>query len=101
MVEVVGDWRRLHNEELHNLYTSQNITRMIKSRRMRWVGNVARMAEMRDAYRILVGKPQGTRLLGRPTRRYEDNIRMDLMETGLHLWTGCIGIRTGRRGGLL
>jgi hypothetical protein len=62
--EVKGDWRKLHNEELHNLYSSPNIIRMIKSRKMRWTGHVARMGETRNAYRILVGKPEGKRPLG-------------------------------------
>jgi hypothetical protein len=67
--EVTGGWRKLHNEELHILYSSPNIIRMIKSRRMRWTGRVARMGEKRNAYRILVGKPEGKRSLGRPRRR--------------------------------
>jgi hypothetical protein len=68
-------WRRLHNEELHNLYASLNIIRVIRSRRMRWAGKVPRMGEMRNTYKILVGKPEGKRPLGRPRRRWEDNIR--------------------------
>jgi hypothetical protein len=83
--EVMGDRRKLHNEELHNLYSSPNIIRMIKSRRMRWAGHVAQMGEMRNAYRILVGKPEGMRPLGRPRRRWVDNIKMDLREIG---WDG-------------
>jgi hypothetical protein len=79
--EVVAGWRKLHNEELHNLYCSPSIITMIKSRRMRWAGHVARMEENR----ILVGKPEGKRPLGRPRRRWEDNIRMDLREIG---WSG-------------
>jgi hypothetical protein len=67
--EVTGGWRKLHNEELHNLYSSPNIIRVIKSRRMRWAGNLARMREKRNPYKILVGKPEGKRLLGRPKRR--------------------------------
>jgi hypothetical protein len=67
--EMVGGWRKLHNEELHNLYTPPNIIRVIKSRRMRWAAHVARMEEKRNAYRILVGNPEGTRPLGRPRRR--------------------------------
>jgi hypothetical protein len=67
--EVTGDWRKLHNEELHNLYSSPNIITMIKSRRMRWAGFVARMGEIGNAYRILVGKPEGKRPLGRSRRR--------------------------------
>jgi hypothetical protein len=66
---VTGEWRRLHNEELNDLYSSTNNIRVIKSRRMRWAGHVARMDEGRDAYRILVGRPEGRRPLGRPRRR--------------------------------
>jgi hypothetical protein len=85
--EMVGGWRKLHNEELHNLYCSPStcIIRIIMSRRMRWAGHVARMGEKRNAYRILVGKPVGKRPLGRPRRRWVDNIRMDLREIG---WGG-------------
>jgi hypothetical protein len=72
--EVTGGWRKLHNEELHNLYSSQSIIRMIKSRRMKWAGHVAQMGEKRYAYRILVGNPEGKRLLGKPRRRWVDNI---------------------------
>ena len=78
MDEVTGEWRRLHNEELHDLYCSPNIVRVIKSRRMRCAGHVARMGEEREAYRVLVGKPEGKRTLVRPRRRWVDNIRMDL-----------------------
>ena len=80
--EVTGDWRRLHNEELNDLYSSLNIVLVIKSRRMRWVGHVARMGEERGVYRVLVGKLEGKRQLGRPRRRWVDNIRMDLQEVG-------------------
>ena len=80
--EVTGEWRRMHNEELNDLYSSPNMVRMIKSRRMRWAGHVARMGEERGAYRLLVGKPKGKRPLGRPRRRCVDNIRMDLQEVG-------------------
>jgi len=80
--EVTGEWRRLHNEELNDLYCSPNIVRVIKSRRMRWTGRVARMGEERGAYRVLVGKPEGKRPMGRPRRRWVDNIRMDLQEVG-------------------
>ena len=80
--EVMGEWRRLHNEELSDLYSSPNIVRVIKSRRMRWAGHVARMGEERGVYRFLVGKPEGKRPLGRPRRRCVDNIRMDLQEVG-------------------
>jgi hypothetical protein len=75
--EENGSWRKLHNDELHNLYSSLNIVRVIKSRRMRWAGHVARMGEGRGVYRILVGRPEGKRPLGRPRRRWEDNIKMD------------------------
>ena len=81
--EVTGEWRKLHNEELKILYSSPNIVRVIKSRRMRCVGHVARMGEGRGVYRVLVGKPEGKRPLGRPRRKWEDNIRMDLQEVGL------------------
>jgi hypothetical protein len=80
--DVTGDWRKLHNEELHNLYSSPNINRMIKSRRVRWAGHVARMGDTRNAYRIMVGKPEGKRPLGRRRRRWVDNIKMDLREIG-------------------
>ena len=76
--EVTGEWRRLHNEELNDLYSSPNIVRVIKSRRMRWAGHVARMGEQRGVYRVLVGKPEGMRPLVRPRRRWMDKIRMDL-----------------------
>jgi hypothetical protein len=79
---VTGDWRKLHNEELHNLYSSPNIIRMIKSRRVRWAGHVARMEEKRNEYRILVGKPDVKRRLGRPRRRWVDNIKIDHREIG-------------------
>jgi hypothetical protein len=80
--EVTREWRRLHNEELYALYSSPNIIREIKSRRLRWAGHVARMGERRGAYRALVGKHEGRRPLGRPRRRWEDNIKMDLREVG-------------------
>jgi hypothetical protein len=80
--EETGVRRKLHNEELHNLYCSPSIIRMIKSRRMRLAGHVARMGEKRNAYRILVGKPEGKRPLGRPRRRWADNIKMDVREIG-------------------
>ena len=80
--EVTEEWRRLHNGELNNLKTSPNIVRVIKSRRMRWAGHVARMGEERGTYRFLVGKPEGKRPLGRPKHSCVDNIRMDLQEVG-------------------
>jgi len=79
--EVTGEWRKLHNEELNDLY-SPNTVWVIKSRRMRWAGHVARNGERRGVYRVLVGKPEGKRALGRPRRRLEDNIKMDLQEVG-------------------
>jgi hypothetical protein len=84
--EVTGDWRQLHNEELHNLYSSPNISRRIKSRRLRWAGGVARIGETRNAYRILVGKPEGKRPLGRPRRRWVDHIKIDLREKGWEVY---------------
>ena len=79
---VTGEWRKLHNEELNDLYSSHNIVRLIKSRRMRWAGHVARMEEGRGVHKVLVGKPEGKRPLGRPKHRREDNIKMDLEEVG-------------------
>ena len=80
--EITGEWRNLRNAELHALYSSPNIIRSHKSRRLRWAGPVAHMEESRNAYRVLVGKPKGKRPLGRPRRRWEDNIKMDLREVG-------------------
>jgi len=80
--EVTGEWRKLHNKELNDLYSSPNIVWVIKSRRMRWAGHVACMGEERGVYRVLVGKLEGRRQLGRPRRRWVDNIRMDLQEVG-------------------
>ena len=77
-------WKRLHNEEFHSLYRSPNIVRVIKSRRLRWTGHEARMEESRSAFKILTGKPTGKRPLGRPRRRWENNIRMDLEERGVN-----------------
>jgi hypothetical protein len=82
--EVTEDWRKLH-EVLHNLYSSTNLIRMIKPRRMRWAGHVARMGETRNAYRMLVGKPKRKRPLGRPRCRWVNNIKMNLGEIG---WVG-------------
>jgi hypothetical protein len=88
--EVTGDWRRLNNEEINVLYSSPNIVRVIKWRRMRWAGHVARMGEETGVYRVLVGKPEGKRPMGRPSRRWVDNIRMDLQEVrcGYMDWIG-------------
>ena len=79
--EVTGDWRKLHNEELNDLYCSSNFVRVIK-KRIRWAGHVARMGEKSGVYRVLVGEPEGKRPLGRPRRRWEYNIKMDLQEVG-------------------
>ena len=78
--EVTGEWRRLHNEELNDLYSSPNVIWVIKSRRMRWAGYVVRMGERRGGYRVWWGKTEGKRTLGRPKRRSEDNIKIDLQE---------------------
>ena len=93
---VTGELRRWHNAELNDLYSSPNIVRVIKSRRLRWVGYVARMGEERGVYRVLVGKPKGKRPLGRPRCRWGD-IRMDLQEVGWGIWTrlGWPRIETG------
>ena len=80
--EVTGEWRKLHNKELNDMYSLPDIVRMIKKRRMRWARYVARMEERITVYRVLVGKPEGKRPLGRPRRRWEDNIKMDLQEMG-------------------
>jgi hypothetical protein len=81
--EEDGSYRKLHNGELHSLYSSTNIVRVIKSRRLRWTGHVARMGEGRGVHRVLVGRPEGKRPLGRPRRRWEDNIKLDLREKGI------------------
>jgi len=94
--EVLEEWRRLHNEELNDLYSSPNIVRVIKLRRMRCAGHVACMGEERGLYMVLVGKLEGKRTLGRPRRRWVDNIRMDLQEVGC----GCmdwLGLATFER----
>jgi hypothetical protein len=81
--EVTGEWRKLHNEELDGLNSSPDIIRQVKSRRMRWAGHVARMGKEGKVYKVLVGKPEGKRPLGRPRRRWEDGVRMNLREIGL------------------
>jgi hypothetical protein len=98
--EVTGGWRKLHKVELHNLYSSPSIIRVIKSRSMRLAGHVSRMGEKRNAYRILVGMPEGKRPMGRPRRRWVDNIKMDLREVG---WDGrdWIDLAPDRTGGRL
>jgi hypothetical protein len=80
--EVTGEWRKLHNRELHNLHSPPDIIRQIKSRRMRWAGHVARMGEGRKVYKVLVGKPEGKRPLRRPRHRREDGIKMYLRGVG-------------------
>jgi len=97
--EVTGEWRRLHNKEINDLYSSPNIVRVIKSRRMRWAGHVARIGEERGVYRFLVGKPEGRRPQGRPRRRWVDNIRMKLQEVGCGYmdWIGLAQDRDGCR----
>jgi hypothetical protein len=84
--EVTGEWRKLHNEDLRDLYTLPNIVRLVKSRRMRWAWHVVRMGEGRPLHSVLVGKPEGKRPRGIPRRRWEDNIKMDLQEVG----EGCV-----------
>ena len=79
---MTREWRKLHNEELNDLYSLPNIVWVVKSRRMRWAGHVARMGEDRGVHRVLVGKPEGKRQLGRPRHRWDDNIKMDLQEVG-------------------
>jgi hypothetical protein len=76
--EVTGEWRKLHNEELNDLYCSPSIVRVVKSIRMRWAGHVARMSDRRDVFRVLMRKPEDKRPMGRPRRRWENNIKMDL-----------------------
>jgi hypothetical protein len=90
--EVTGEWRKLHNEALNDVYCSPNIVQAIQSRRMRWAGHVARMGKAGCVYRVLVGKPEGKRLLGRFRRKWEDNIKLNLQEVG------CGGYGLGRSG---
>jgi hypothetical protein len=97
--EVTGEWRKFHNGELCNLYSSPDIIRQIKSRRMRWAGHVACMGEGRNVYRFLVGKPEGKRPLGRQRRKWEDGIKMDLREIGWGVWSGFTWLRIGTVGG--
>jgi len=94
--EVTGEWRKLHNEELYDLYALPNSVWVIKSRRMRWKEHVAHVGERIGIYRILVGKPKGMRPLGKPRRRREDNIKIDLWEVGV--WTGLSWLRIGTGG---
>jgi hypothetical protein len=93
--EEDGSWRKLHNDELHGLYSSLNIVRVIKSRWIRWVRYVARMGNGRGVYRVLVGRPEGKRPLGRPRCRWEDNIKMGLREVGID-GANCIRLAQGK-----
>jgi hypothetical protein len=99
--EVTVEWRRLHSGELHNFYSSPDISRQIKSRRMRWAGRVARMGEGRNVYRVLVGKPERKRPFERPRRRWKDGIKMDLREIEWGVWRGFTWLKIGTVGGLL
>jgi hypothetical protein len=100
--KVMEGWRKLHNEEPHNLYSSPSIIKMIKSRMMRWAGHVARMGVKRNAYKILLAKPEGKRLLERPRCRWTDNIKMDLKRDRIGMvWTGLIWLSIGTSEGLL
>jgi hypothetical protein len=98
--EITGKWRNLHNKELNDLYTSPNTVRVIKSRRIKWAGDVARMGRRR-LYRVSVEKPEGKRPLGRPRPRLGDNIKMDLEEVEWKACTGLIWLRIGTGDGLL
>jgi hypothetical protein len=80
--EVTGEWRKLHNDELNDLYSLPNIVRVVKSRRIKWAGHVTRMGQDRGVHRVLVGRPEGKRPLGRPRRRWEAIIKTDLQEVG-------------------
>jgi hypothetical protein len=99
--EITGKWRRLHNEELNDLYSSPNIVRVIKSRKIRWVGHVALMGEERGMYRVLVGKPEGKIPLGRPRRRRVVNIRRISRRWDVGIWTGLGWPRIETGGGRL
>ena len=99
--EVTGDWRKLRIEELNDLYCSPNIVPVIKSRRMRWVVHVVYMRKNRGVYRVLMGKPEGKKPLGRPRHRWQDNIKMDLQEVGCRGWTESNCLRIGTGGGHL
>jgi len=99
--EVTRVWRKLHTEELNDLYSSSNIVRVLKSRSMKWTGHIACIWERIGIYKVLVGKPEGKRPMGRPRRRWEDNIKMDLQGVGCGVWTGLIWLRTWTGGGHL
>jgi hypothetical protein len=99
---VTGEWRKLHNKEVHNLYSSPDIIRQIKSRRMTWAGHVARIGEERKLYNVLVGKPEGKRPLGRPRRRWEDvESEWILGRLAWRVWIGFNCLWRGTGGGLL
>ena len=95
--KTTGEWRKLHNDGLNDLYASPNIFRVIKSRRVKWSGHVARMGERRDVYRVLVGKPEGKRPLGRPWRRWDDNMKINLQDVGCG-GMDCIELAQDREG---
>jgi hypothetical protein len=99
--EVTGEWTKLHKEVLYNLYSYSHIIRHIKSKRMRLGGHVARMGEEREAYKVLVGKPEGKRPLERPRRRWQGGIRMDVREISWGVWTGFVWLRIETGGELL
>jgi hypothetical protein len=99
--EVTGEWRKLHNEELYDMHSSSNVILVIKLRRIRWAGYVACVEERRGVYRVLVGKPEGKRPLGKSRRRSEDNIKMNLQEVGCGSWNGWIWRRIETEGGNL
>jgi hypothetical protein len=99
--EVTVEWRKLRIEELIDLYCSLKIVRVIKSRRMRWAGHVARMGEKRGVYMVLVRKPEGRRPLQKPRCELEDNIKMDLQNVGCGVWIGSSWLRIGTGGGQL
>jgi hypothetical protein len=98
--EVTGEWRKLHNEEFHDLYSSPSIIRIVKLR-VRWAVHVARMGAKGNAYRLLVGRPEGRRPLGIPRRRWVDNIRVDLVRWDGVMWTRLVWLRIGTGGELL
>jgi len=99
--EVTKEWRKLHNEEFNYMYSSPIIVRVLKSRRMRWAGHVARVGERRGVYRVLVGKPEVKKPLDRARHRWEVNIKVDIQEVGCGAWTGSSWLRIGTRGGHL
>ena len=99
--EVTAEWRKVHNEEFNCLYSPPNIFRLIKSRRTRWAEYVARMGERRGVYSVFVGKRERKNPLGRPRRRWEDSIKMDLQEVGCVIWTESSWLRRGTGGGHL